>query len=660
MIQHLVTATEAHESGQLLTKEEIAKAVHCTVTPVMNATKSMSLKSHWEWSNILYNKFRGSAYDQKTHYMSQLETATHYEEWVEAATMLDELEGLETWKRDPQSPDYDWELVKARLEQLRYIRNSGQGQASMIFALRTSLARNLGDMGKASLYARTRVGTKHLISDYITEVVDQLNWLCDEPAEDPDLDLKAKHDFFMNIRQSFGRTALLLSGGGTLGTNHLGVMKCLHSARLLPRIISGASSGSFMASFICTRTDEEITELFDKLSSVNMNFFEKEEKPETPWMRIHRLLTSGQLYDIDILTDSLRENLGNLTFQEAFNRTRWILNITVSSSTNYDMPQLLNYLTAPDVVIWSAVTVSCSVPFFYASSPLYAKDKSGKIVLWNPIDQLYIDGSVENDLPMTRLSELFNVNHFIVCQVNPHVIPFLQKDNKPPSKLRQVANFCMHLAKTEVQHRCTQLRELGLMPHSLYKIQAVMSQKYSGDITIIPDICYSDYLSILSNPTLEMVSEAVERGERATWPKMSIIRHHLQIELTIDAILYRLRLRRLPELAGASKEKHSPHQPVRSTSTRPLLETRALTQLKLHMMEAASSPTRAKHSVDTLYASSDAGREVSRVPGTIATSPRSMDLEKKHPEESVGAMSMQQARERKAAKHGLLMTTPNE
>lgn len=26
------------------------------------------------------------------------------------------------------------------------------------------------------------------------------------------------------------------------------------------------------------------------------------------------------------------------------------------------------------------------------------------------------DGSVENDLPMTRLSELFNVNHFIVSQ----------------------------------------------------------------------------------------------------------------------------------------------------------------------------------------------------------------------------------------------------
>lgn len=32
----------------------------------------------------------------------------------------------------------------------------------------------------------------------------------------------------------------------------------------------------------------------------------------------------------------------------------------------------------------------------------------------------YSDGSLENDLPMQQLSELFNVNHFIISQVNPH------------------------------------------------------------------------------------------------------------------------------------------------------------------------------------------------------------------------------------------------
>ena len=32
----------------------------------------------------------------------------------------------------------------------------------------------------------------------------------------------------------------------------------------------------------------------------------------------------------------------------------------------------------------------------------------------------YSDGSVDADLPMQQISELFNVNHFVVSQINPH------------------------------------------------------------------------------------------------------------------------------------------------------------------------------------------------------------------------------------------------
>ncbi|KAI8049122.1 putative esterase of the alpha-beta hydrolase superfamily [Gilbertella persicaria] len=441
----------------------------------------------------------------KSYYEHLLKTATSYEEWAEAANILDEMDGFNEWKRELESPDYDWELVKARLDQLRKIRRLNKGQVAMIFALRTSLARNLGDMGNPKLYSYSRVGTKDLTTEYIEEVVRQLNWICDEPT-DPDehLDLKAKHDFFMNIRQSFGRTALLLSGV------------------LLPRIISGASSGSIMASLVCTKTNDELHTIFDP-STFRLDVFEREGEPDSSFARLHRLLTSGQVFNVDILREAIRANLGDMTFQEAFNRTRFILNITVSSSTLYDMPRLMNYLTAPDVLIWSAVAASCAVPVFYGSTPLFSKDKNGKVAPWNPSDQLYIDGSVENDLPMNKLSELFNVNHFIVCQVNPHVIPFLQKSNTP-SRLRQAANFCMHMAKTEAQHRCTQLTELGIMSSFFYKIQSIMSQKYSGDITIVPEIGYSDFFKVLSNPSLEYANECVQRGERATWPSKSSVR----------------------------------------------------------------------------------------------------------------------------------------
>ena len=60
-----------------------------------------------------------------------------------------------------------------------------------------------------------------------------------------------------------------------------------------------------------------------------------------------------------------------------------------------------------------------------------AKDPlTGEAVPWNQSPQRWIDGSVDNDLPMTRLSEMFNVNHFIVSQVNPHVVPFIYKEEE--------------------------------------------------------------------------------------------------------------------------------------------------------------------------------------------------------------------------------------
>ncbi|KAG2176889.1 hypothetical protein INT43_007543 [Umbelopsis isabellina] len=550
----LSTIRENDEFNEILEHSEImvvqkpgmtTTSLTNAIAPLAQSARTITKDVAGYWSEQLYrNLIRPK--DPTVYYKHLLSVATNYDQWAEAATILDQLQGLESWKKDPKSDIYDWELLQGRLEQLRNVRASND-QLAMVFALRTSLARNLGDMGCSKLYAYTNIGTKDLISEYIDEVVTQLNWICDEPASvvenNKPFDLAAKYEFFLNIRQSFGRTSLLLSGGGTLGLNHIGVIKCLYEAKLLPRIISGASSGSIMAALVCTRTDDEIPQLFDPLS-VKLDVFERDGSPDTPLMRIERMLRHGTLYDVDILTDAMRANLGDMTFQEAFNRTRWILNITVSSSTLYDMPRLLNYLTAPNVLIWSAVAASCAVPLVYGSTQLYAKDASGKIVPWNPSGQLYIDGSVENDLPMNKLSELFNVNHFIVCQVNPHVIPFL-KTSLTSTRTEDLASFCMSMARSELQHRCTQLTELGVMPSLFYRLQAIMSQRYSGDITIVPEIGYSEFLKVLSNPTPQSVMEAIIRGERATWPKMSIIKNHLQIELTIDAIIYRLRLRRL-------------------------------------------------------------------------------------------------------------------
>lgn len=48
----------------------------------------------------------------------------------------------------------------------------------------------------------------------------------------------------VEIRHLYGHTALLLSGGAMFGLYHLGVVKALAQAHLLPRLIAGSSAGA--------------------------------------------------------------------------------------------------------------------------------------------------------------------------------------------------------------------------------------------------------------------------------------------------------------------------------------------------------------------------------------------------------------------------------
>lgn len=79
----------------------------------------------------------------------------------------------------------------------------------------------------------------------------------------------------------------------------------------------------------------------------------------------------------------------------------------------------LSYLSKPNYdfkLVWSAAAASCALAFLYKPVELMAKDRDGNIVPYTTSGLLWSDGSVESDLPMNRLSELFNVNHFIVSQ----------------------------------------------------------------------------------------------------------------------------------------------------------------------------------------------------------------------------------------------------
>jgi TAG lipase/steryl ester hydrolase/phospholipase A2/LPA acyltransferase len=447
-------------------------------------------------------------------------------------------------------------LLKARLQELEDARISCDAKR-MLFLARTSLTRDLGGMGDLRLYKHCRVGTKTLIERYISAALAMLDTIVDmcSPAnkKDTELDVREVYEQLLSARQAFGRSALLLSGGGTLGMNHIGVLKTLFEARLLPRIISGASAGSIVAAVLCTKTDDEIPQVLREFCYGDLDVFEKEGEPENVLKKVFRFCTKGALFDIANLIRVMKQLLGDMTFQEAYNRTRRILNIGVSTASLYELPRLLNYITAPNVMIWSAVATSCSVPFVFSPAQLLAKDpRTGLEVPWDQSPQRWIDGSVDNDLPMGRLAEMFNVNHFIVSQVNPHVVPFLEKDEEiaapgpdssrfawsaGPSWLRTVAN----LAKGEALHRMHVLAELGVLPTTMSKLRSVLSQHYSGDITILPEVSFTQFPRVLSNPTTDFMSRAMLSGETATWPKLSQVRNHCAIELALDVAVQKVR-----------------------------------------------------------------------------------------------------------------------
>lgn len=60
-------------------------------------------------------------------------------------------------------------------------------------------------------------------------------------------------------------TGLVLSGGGTRGFAHLGVIAALHELGIQPDVISGTSAGAIVGAFIAAeKSPEEILEIFTK------------------------------------------------------------------------------------------------------------------------------------------------------------------------------------------------------------------------------------------------------------------------------------------------------------------------------------------------------------------------------------------------------------
>jgi TAG lipase/lysophosphatidylethanolamine acyltransferase len=480
------------------------------------------------------------------------------------------------------SKDYDHRLIHQRLSAI-YAAQEGNDILGLINLLRSGLVRNLGNITASKLYNRAYAGTKLLIEDYVTQVAYAIENLTQYPTSrnsDTGLTNQAKLDVLHDTRQAFGRSVLVLQGGQVFGLCHLGVVKALHLRGLLPRIIAGTATGALIAALVGVHTEEELLEF---LTGRNIDLTAFTNRPYrngtggTTWFgtlirRARRWWKEGHFLDVGVLEDVLRANVGDLTFEEAYTKTKRVLNITVTTSSGGGVPNLLNYLTAPNVVrplpfplslhqssvltrpqlIWSAALASnaTSSSTLYHSVTMLCKDEEGHIVPWSPASKTtfrpYTQASYrDRESPLHRIAELFNVNHFIVSQARPYLAPFLRSDlHHPNPKQDRRWRLSMPILRLVVQHRLHQLDELGLLSPSIRRF--LLDESIPGpSLTLVPELTPGDFFKLLENPTKEGLDCWILKGERSVWPAVTAIKIRCAIEVELDRG-YQLVRRRKP------------------------------------------------------------------------------------------------------------------
>lgn len=453
--------------------------------------------------------------------------AENYDEWRDAAIEYDLASGMSEWQHRQTSSLYDHQLIRSRLSRLQDMRRQDNDTA-LLYSLNEGIHGNLGGMGKLALYQKAKFGTKHLITDYIDEIVASLIHIAD--SNSPSINFADKLDFFRRASHCFGRSALMLSGGATQGIFHVGVVKALFEQDLLPNVISGSSAGSILAAVLGTHSDSELEELLslDSIKLETMKFL--------GWKKI---LKGDALMDAQHLENAVAAYVADVTFEEAFKKTKRRINISISPAHYQHESRLLNSISSPNVFVRKGVMASCAVPGIYPPVTLMAKNIDQETHPYNPTRQ-WIDGTITDDLPTKRLSRIYGVNHYIASQINPHVLPFISEKGAEKPLTHAIGEFTAKSIKHIAGNFLHQGREkikspsLGIV---LTQLHAMVAQDYGADITIYPSHRLSNPLKLFVDPSDDEIARLIKEGERATWPKLEMIRNCTKISRALDSIL---------------------------------------------------------------------------------------------------------------------------
>jgi len=453
--------------------------------------------------------------------------ASSYKQWSDAAIQYDRETGLEHWKKSDACESYDYHTIRHRFDIIRDLRLR-RDYHQLLFTLNEGIHGNLGGMGKPSLYNKAKFGTKNLIHQYINELCEALEELHQAPADV--IASEEKQDFFLRASHCYGRSALMLSGGGSLGFFHAGVVKALLQEGLLPDVMSGSSAGSIIAAIAGTHRDEELPE---RLSVRNLQM---DLAPSQPRSR-----SNLRPANTATVIRSIERWIPDLTFQEAYERTQRALNITVSGLLPNQAPRLLNAITSPNVTIRSAVQASCAVYGIYPPVTLEATNAHGEKVPYLP-DLKWIDGSFLDDLPAKRLARLYGVNHFISSMINPAVLMTSGNPDKREGLIDQLLQTQKRLLKStameavKLSHRFVRIKSpaVNMIQYLSYN---TLAQEYTADINLFPRQRRFNPIKLLSPPTPADLRNRLREGELATWERIEMVRNCTSVSRTLDRII---------------------------------------------------------------------------------------------------------------------------
>jgi len=474
--------------------------------------------STWEWISK-----RQRAAKRK------LRNATTYASWKEAADALDMIEG----KQDGLDTKEELMLQK-RTRHLLYHCES-HSLAPLMDELKTACVPTRSGFEGEVAYTRNYSGRNRRLAEHSEAICSGI-----AAISNSDLPTDKKITFLEDAAGAYGRTALCLSGGAGNGWYHIGAIKALFEAGMLPAIISGSSAGALVGCMVCCRSDDELPEVFQPevqrlvACACGEPFFGK----------MRRLYRTGYLFDSDDWRSKIKGvTKGDMTFKESFQISGRVLNITVFDGENAS--HVLNYLTAPDTCVWSAVLASAAVPGALPPQELMVKTADGSIEQCNAFGKCWRDGSIKNDLPITQLHQQFNVNWTIVSQVEPHIAPFFYNHRgsagcPSPHLAGKGWRGGFLLAAAEALLKQEMLKWLGIMrdfellpTFKGVEWGDVFLQTNYGDVTCVPKLRMLDYPNLIRNPDVPGMARYIRVGEQTMWPKLGIIRDHRAIEIQL-------------------------------------------------------------------------------------------------------------------------------